>query len=64
MTQIQFRSSKRLTVTLPQSTYDQLVARSNDQGRSISNLSSYLLERAMSDGQPSNNDFGVYRNVA
>ena len=64
MTQERFRSSKRLTITLPQSVYDQLIVRSNDQGRSVSNLSSYLLERAVSDGQPPNNDFGGWQKVA
>jgi hypothetical protein len=39
-----FRSSKRLTITLPQAVLEALVARSDLEGRSLSNLAAYLLE--------------------
>lgn len=39
-----FRSSKRLSITVPQSTLEALLERSLQEGRSLSNLASYLLE--------------------
>jgi hypothetical protein len=45
-----FRTPKRLSVTLPQSTYEQLVKKSGWEGRSISNLAAYLLENALNPG--------------
>ena len=42
-----FRSSKRLTITLPQATLEALSERSNEEGRSLSNLAAYLLESAL-----------------
>jgi hypothetical protein len=41
----QSRSSKRITITLNYATYKALEDRSSEEGRSISNLASYLLER-------------------
>lgn len=41
------RSPKRVTITLPYSTYEQLLNRSDMEGRSLSNLASYLLETAL-----------------
>mgnify|MGYP003333305845 FL=1 len=42
-----FRSSKRITVTLPQSTLEALNERSSQEGRSLSNLVAFLLESAL-----------------
>lgn len=39
-----FRSPRRVTVTLPQQTYEQLLQRSDCEGRSLSNLAAFLLE--------------------
>ena len=41
------RHPQRITITLSHATYQALVARSDDEGRSLSNLSAYLLERAI-----------------
>jgi len=41
------RSPKRLTITLPYSTFERIVSRSNQEGRSLSNLAAYLLERGV-----------------
>jgi hypothetical protein len=41
------RSPKRLTITIPFSTFEKIVSRSNDEGRSLSNLAAYLLERGV-----------------
>lgn len=38
------RSPRRITITLNWSTYQTLVDRSDKEGRSLSNLASYLLE--------------------
>ena len=42
--------SRRLTITLPQSIYHQLVERSDWEGRSMSNLAAYLLETSLDEG--------------
>jgi len=50
------RKPHRITVTLPQSTYDELLAISDEQGRSASNLAAFLLEHGLQGfqaGQPS-----------
>ncbi|MEN9767766.1 MAG: hypothetical protein RLZZ32_1726 [Cyanobacteriota bacterium] len=39
------RKPQRITITLPWSTYQAIVATSNEQGRSISNTAAYWLER-------------------
>jgi hypothetical protein len=44
-----FRYPRRLTITLPQSIYHQLVERSDWEGRSMSNLAAYLLETSLDD---------------
>jgi hypothetical protein len=41
------RSSQRLTITVAHSTLEALVERSGREGRSISNLAAYLLERSL-----------------
>jgi hypothetical protein len=41
------RAPKRITITLPFSTFQALEQRSTEEGRSISNLAAYLLERSL-----------------
>lgn len=38
---------RRLTVTVPQTVYDALEARSTAEGRSLSNLAAYVLEAGL-----------------
>lgn len=45
------RGPVRITATLPRSLYDALFARADDEGRSLSNLVAFLLERAMGPNQ-------------
>jgi hypothetical protein len=45
----QFRSSKRITITLNYATYKALEDRSSEEGRSISNLAAYLIERSLAE---------------
>ena len=47
MTAVGFRSSRRLTITVAQSTLEALVEHSGREGRSISNLAAYLLESSL-----------------
>ena len=42
-----FRSSKRLTITVPQLIFEDLVSRSSREGRSLSNLAAFLLESSL-----------------
>ena len=44
-----FRKPRRMTITIPHAIYLELERRSLEQGRSFSNLSAYLLERAISE---------------
>jgi hypothetical protein len=39
-----FRAPTRITITLPYSTYQRLIDRSDQEGRSLSNLAAFLLE--------------------
>ena len=41
------RAPRRISTTLPPLTYDQLERRSLREGRSISNLAAYLIERGL-----------------
>ena len=41
------RKPQRISVTLPEATYELLLEHSNREGRSISNLAAFLLERAI-----------------
>jgi hypothetical protein len=41
------KASTRLTITLPGGVFEKLVIRSNDEGRSISNLAAYLIETSL-----------------
>ena len=43
-----FKTPRRITITIACTVYEQLIERSNTQGRSISNLAAYLLEQALS----------------
>ncbi|MDM7952046.1 MAG: hypothetical protein QUV07_02355 [Cyanobium sp. CZS 25K] len=47
MTSNAFRTPRRLTITIPYGTYEQLLDRSDEQGRSLSNLAAYLHESAL-----------------
>lgn len=42
-------TSKRISIVLHPSLFTQLQGRSDSEGRSLSNLCAYLLERAMTD---------------
>lgn len=42
------RHPQRITITISWATHEQLLARSDDQGRSLSNLAAFLLERGLS----------------
>lgn len=42
-----FKSPRRITITLPHKTYEDLINRSNQDGRSLSNLAAFLLETAL-----------------
>ena len=46
---LMMRSSQRLTITVAHSTLQALVGRSQQEGRSLSNLAAYLLESALED---------------
>lgn len=45
-----FRSSKRITITLNYAAYKALEDKSSEEGRSISNLAAYLIERSLGRG--------------
>lgn len=47
-----FRKPRRITVTVPDRIYRTLLERSTREGRSISNLAAYLLERAVAGEKP------------
>lgn len=49
MTAQQFRKPQRLTITVSWVVFERLVKRSQLEGRSMSNLSSYILERHLCD---------------
>jgi hypothetical protein len=42
------KAPKRLSITIPHSTYEAIAERSNAEGRSLSNLAAFLLERGIS----------------
>ena len=44
------RRSQRIAVTVTHSVFQRLVHHSNQQGRSISNLAAYLIERGLERG--------------
>jgi hypothetical protein len=45
-------SPRRITATVPDKLYRLLVARSNHEGRSVSNLVAFLLEQALGKQDP------------
>jgi macrodomain Ter protein organizer (MatP/YcbG family) len=47
-TSYNFRKPVRISITLSYQSWHHLVTRSDNEGRSISNLSAYLIERALS----------------
>jgi hypothetical protein len=50
---IVLKAPRRITITIPHSTFEYLVQRSDLQGRSLSNLAAYLLERSCQDSNNS-----------
>lgn len=46
------RAPKRISITLPLQPYEQLLRRSDWEGRSLSNLAAYLLEQALEQWPP------------
>ena len=49
MTRSPFRKPVRITITVSYRTYSYLIERSNREGRSMSNLASYLLESSLEE---------------
>jgi hypothetical protein len=47
------RAPKRISITLPMRPYEQLLKRSDWEGRSLSNLAAYLLEKALTEASNS-----------
>ena len=43
---IVLKAPRRITITIPHSTFEHLIQRSDEQGRSLSNLAAYMLERS------------------
>jgi len=50
------RKPQRISVTLPEATFEVLLERSNREGRSISNLAAFLLERTIHLNQTQDQD--------
>ena len=46
---IVLKAPRRITITIPHSTFEHLIQRSDEQGRSLSNLAAYMLERCCQD---------------
>ena len=42
-----FRTPRRITITLPLNTFNNLLQRCDEEGRSLSNLAAYLLETSL-----------------
>ena len=47
-----FRAPVRVSATIPWITYERLIAQSQDEGRSISNLAAFLIESALQGRLP------------
>jgi hypothetical protein len=45
-----FRTPRRITITIPNGVYEELIVRSNQEGRSLSNLAAFLIEKTLDDG--------------
>jgi hypothetical protein len=41
------RAPKRITITIPHSTFEAIIQRSNEEGRSLSNLAAFILEQGI-----------------
>lgn len=41
------KSPKRITITIPHSTFEAIIQRSNEEGRSLSNLAAFILEQGI-----------------
>ena len=41
------RSPKRITITIPHATFEAIIRRSNEEGRSLSNLAAFILEQGI-----------------
>jgi hypothetical protein len=54
-----FRKPRRITITVPDQIYRTLLERSAREGRSISNLAAYLLERAVACDQQAETGEGI-----
>ena len=48
-----FRSPRRISITIPLRTYERLVKRSDEDGRSMSNLASFILESWLDEADAS-----------
>jgi hypothetical protein len=44
------RTPRRITITIPNGVYEELILRSNEEGRSLSNLAAFLIEKTLDDG--------------
>jgi len=53
-----FRNPHRVSITLPHSTYHQLLERSDFEGRSMSNLAAFLLETSLEKDDLENSGLG------
>jgi hypothetical protein len=58
-----FRKPKRITVTVPDQIYRTLLERSTREGRSISNLAAYLLERAVASEKKAEEAIAEQENI-
>lgn len=52
-----FKSPRRITITLPFKTYEDLIRRSDEDGRSLSNLAAFLLETALTTQKENGEQF-------
>ncbi len=58
-----FRSPRRVTITIPYTTYQCLLDRSEEQGRSFSNLAAYLLESSLLVERPADLDAPIRQRI-
>mgnify|MGYP000281769051 CR=1 FL=1 len=47
-TDLAVKSPKRISITIPHNAYEHLAQRSNEEGRSMSNLAAFILEATLS----------------
>jgi hypothetical protein len=48
---VQFRSPRRISITVSHATYERLLERCDAEGRSLSNLAAYLLETSTDEAK-------------